>query len=819
MKNAQRLIRSLLLVLVSMLVYSNTNAQILVSGTDFDPLPGNASRFYIGLTDISQIGFQPGSIVSTPPLAPNVNTNNFNVGYFYAITPTPIRLDSTRYQDFTPTTDYSYVYSPTATSPGSNVNILSYSLTNLVPNSAVSVIVDYCSAVKSTYASCTGQRNEFKAGINLDQYNLLNGTDAPQIGMGQCQSATFTGTVDASGNMVFRMNDTKFGSCQAMAIKKIQIMGFPQPKIIANEGTEVCAGEQVTLQTTTEYNATYQWQVNTGSGWTNISGATNQAVLYDVPTVQAYQFRAQITPKPSGTAITSNVVTVNAITCCVEGGVPTSRKTIYYDDFGTVDLTDVTGKTYKVWDYSNVLNPTLVTKTTTTPFRWQLTPAPLGATFQATGPLQDGQYTVAGYLTGYNPDNGYQGAMLQWANRIGGPNPPPEVSLDHSGTKAGACLLINCPTGTFGQKLYTRTISNLCFGKQLSFECWINVFTDGPGSGCSYYAPVNVQIKLTDGSNAANSVTASATATRQADGGGVWVRVSGNITLGAGSTSVIMDVINNSTESTCGNDLVLDDIKIMACSPPPLNVYFDIPTLATTKNVCTASLDLDVKPSALLNSYYSNNAQYLYQWTKTPNDYTSWKNLAAPQAGQTYTIPNPSLNAAYAGTVDGDKIYFRVVATTPAVFAANNNFTAPKYANDNDPCKNYSVSDPIESTVQCPKCSKPTAVTITVPAATPTTICQGTAQTLTGSATVTAASLNGGFTYSWIKTLPAPSTVKVTPTTVTIPANTATPMPSYTGITGALADAGTYVLRVEDGNTGNSSCYTEATVVINVSPT
>lgn len=124
MKVFGTLIRVFVIAMLQFAV-SSSNAQILVSGTDFDPLPGNASRFYIGLPDISQIGFQPGSIISTPPIAPNVNTNNFNVGYFYAITPTPIRLDSTRYQDFT-TTDYSYVYSPTATSPGGNVNILSF---------------------------------------------------------------------------------------------------------------------------------------------------------------------------------------------------------------------------------------------------------------------------------------------------------------------------------------------------------------------------------------------------------------------------------------------------------------------------------------------------------------------------------------------------------------------------------------------------------------------------------------------------------------------------------------------------------------------
>ena len=135
-------------------------------------------------------------------------------------------------------------------------------------------------------------------------------------------------------------------------------------------------------------------------------------------------------------------------------------------------------------------------------------------------------------------------------------------------------------------------------------------------------------------------------------------------------------------------------------------------------------------------------------------------------------------------------------------------FTMPAY-----PCPRT----PVVLTPNCP-CSKPSAVTITTPATTPISICEGTAQTLTGSATVTAAPLNTSFTYSWIKTAGIGSGVKVAPTAVTIPLNAATPMPSYTDITGLIPDAGTYVLRVEDGTAGNPSCYTEASVVITITP-
>ncbi len=40
---------------------SNTEAQILIAGTSFDPSPGNAGRYYIGIDDVEQYGLQTGS--------------------------------------------------------------------------------------------------------------------------------------------------------------------------------------------------------------------------------------------------------------------------------------------------------------------------------------------------------------------------------------------------------------------------------------------------------------------------------------------------------------------------------------------------------------------------------------------------------------------------------------------------------------------------------------------------------------------------------------------------------------------------------------
>lgn len=702
----------LCLFLLAAGVTTHTSAQmVLISGTSFDPSPGNEGRTYIGVNDIIQYGLQIGTITITPPIAPNVNPNVFNGTYYHAITNNPYNLDNTRYNNLV-TPDYQLVVSSAPSTPS---NILQYKVGGLLPGSNVEVRVTYCNVISPTYAGCgPGEIISARGVINPDGFNTFNGLEGSQLQRGNClatnhvvtQTSSNSNPILANGEMTFYLNNQQTGPCKALGITRIEIWGTPKPKIIASEGIEVCAGESLSLQSLISYNTgsgggTFRWQVNTGS-WVNLG--TTLAQWYETTTTPgSYQFRLQVTSGAS--TFTSDPITVTTITCCQVGSPPVaaSRQTVFYDNFGRLNLANTAGTSYYEWDYSNVLNPVEVLRTTATPFRWPITPAPLGATFVGTpGPLQDGQYAVAAYLTGYNyPINGYQGARLEWANRVLGLNtiPNPDLTYDHSGQPDGGALFLNCPPSTLNQVLYTRTINNLC-PKQLFFECWIAVFTN---SASGPYNPVNIRVRLTDGGNAANVVQTTATATRQADGGGVWVRVAAQITLTG--NSVIMDIINNQNVSVDGNDLVLDDIKLMACAPPDANLYFDLPTLAMQTIICpTDPLNLYARSTTLLNSYYSGAPLYLYQWTRTPNVASSWQNLGTPQSGLTYNIANPSTHPTFSGLAAGGKVYFRLIVASASTYTARSNFqgSAANYANPNDPCKNYSMSDVIEATAQCP---------------------------------------------------------------------------------------------------------------------
>jgi len=251
-------------------------AQILISGTSFDPTPANVGRYYIGLADISFYGLYSSgyNLTTNVTLAPNVNTNIFNATPYYAITDNPIKLDSTRYRSFT-SPDNSIIFSP---STSSNF-LLSYTVAGLVPGSNVQVKIRYSNPVSTTYSSCNGSVVSSRGVINSTNVNPGSGTEDQQLNSGKDTTYTWNSasncgncaTVAADGNATFTLANMQTGSCNPVAIRYIEVYGTPQINIYAEEGSEICAGEQVTLKAYNSYNGTYKWEVSTngGTSWTS----------------------------------------------------------------------------------------------------------------------------------------------------------------------------------------------------------------------------------------------------------------------------------------------------------------------------------------------------------------------------------------------------------------------------------------------------------------------------------------------------------------------------------------------------------------------
>jgi hypothetical protein len=112
-----------------------------------------------------------------------------------------------------------------------------------------------------------------------------------------------------------------------------------------------------------------------------------------------------------------------------------------------------------------------------------------------------------------------------------------------------------------------------------------------------------------------------------------------------------------------------------------------------------------------------------------------------------------------------------------------------------------------------PPCNKPTSVTIgngsTV------NICDVTpavALNLTATVAHGVNPVKTGMRYVWYKSGTPPAAGSYT----AFATNTTTVVPPRSFADPAIADAGTWVLRVEDGTAGDNQCYTEAQVVLNI---
>ncbi|MBP5457846.1 MAG: hypothetical protein J6Y37_15250, partial [Paludibacteraceae bacterium] len=706
------------IVVVPLLLWSlGGSAQVLVSGTDFE-CPKKAINEYGAISDIEFTGILPGTVSVDAPFPADVdydfknkvpNSSHFHTKSHYAITSNPIILDSLNYVD-APKDGWGIVFSPARVTV--NKTLLTYQVAGLAPNSTATVKIEYRSVIDDDLAankSCANGagRAQFKVAINADQYNITQGEDVKQVAMGAKGSySNAMVKVGADGLVDIRINATTgySGDCHAFEITKIEVLGNIAPEIICTDGESVCAGEFANFfKSGTEYvGATYQWYKDGQA----ISGATSPNYTFETPANPgSFEFRLDVTY--GGKTFKSNTLKIVSEKCCeitVDGkSVPASRKVIFKEDFGEFDLSDKKGTTYKVWDFSDISNPVQVTKTTATPFRYALDDAPLGCKFNGTkGPLVDGEYTVAGVLTGYNPVQGMDGAMLEWANRIGGKKKPLDTpEMDHSGKLEGCALFVNCNPHTKGQNIYERTISNLCQNRQLFFECYFSVFTN---SASGTYNPVDITARLSEVGNADNKVEMKGTATNEESGGtGTWVKLSCQIFLEK-KDAVLLEIVNNSDVSENGNDLVLDDIIIRACAAPSLQAYFDLNTLAVDTVTCSnteSEIEIYAKPSEMLTNYFGGeaNTRFLYQWSKTPKDKKSWKNI-----GSLSTVQKMKAGETpFVGAEDGQVIYFRVIAGSE--YTLENTDEAD--FNRDDPCASYTISDEIPCRISCPTCTEP----------------------------------------------------------------------------------------------------------------
>ena len=606
-----------------------------------------------------------------------------------------------------------------------NKTILSYKLKGLNPGSPVKLIVKYRSVLDpesdmSIKCDPTGDKTiSFKVDINPKSLNSLLGEDVPEIKIGEEGVFIYENAhVDSLGVFSFNVNipyQYFDNSCSSIEITSIEVYNAYTPTISSTEEKYLCAGDSVTvkLKNTGLQDVTYQWYNDSIA----ISGANTPVYSFETSKDESYNLSLKVTC--DSMMVNTNVITISALDC---GDFSITKKVLFKEDFGEFDLSDSAGYTYKVWDYSDFENPVQVTKNVPFPFRYELENAPLGYDFVGHGPVDDGQYTVAGVLTGYvnyipgykgTPNGllpsdlekkGFVGSRLQWANQIHGIDnySYDVIPLDHSGTPEGCCLFINFDEYSKGKIFYEREITNLCQKSFVSFECYISVFT------YSQY-PVDIAFKVTEIGNENNVVESRGSQTSLEYGGtGDWVKISGEIFLEKGN-SIKIQLQSNSDSyfENCrdGNDLVVDDIIISTYQYNLSNASFDIYTHTKDTVICN-SLDNDLKiyasRSEMLEKLYGKELNYLYQWSSTPNDNDTWKRIGDPTTDTMIKVGS----VPFAGLKNHEKVYFRVVVGADSILSS---LSDDDFVSCPASCFYYAISDPIACTVKCPACTEPSS--------------------------------------------------------------------------------------------------------------
>jgi len=113
-----------------------------------------------------------------------------------------------------------------------------------------------------------------------------------------------TGEIDVAASTpgTYRITYTTAGTCNNSSFQDITINALPT---ISIAGTDFCAGQSTTL-TATPSTGTFVWEVNTGSGYSVISGQTNNTISVNT----AGDYRAKVTDANGCTSAYSNVLAI-----------------------------------------------------------------------------------------------------------------------------------------------------------------------------------------------------------------------------------------------------------------------------------------------------------------------------------------------------------------------------------------------------------------------------------------------------------------------------------------------------------------------------
>ncbi|MDO4525982.1 MAG: hypothetical protein Q4B61_11715, partial [Bacteroidales bacterium] len=559
--------------------------------------------------------------------------------------------------------------------------------------------------------------NDISIGVNPNEYGQFEdgGTqsshDYSQKGakltvMDGCVTYTYTSTVPAGSKSLSVSLITGYNATIPFAIKDVEVTGCFSPRAFSPSGDEICTGEQVSLTLDRNYgNVSVKWEKSTDGGnkWETLS--TTAAAREEI--TKSTMYRAFVDGQES------NTLSIKTIDCCVVNGAPASRKVVYEENYG-----------YFTAPYTHVDTKGNVHQLTKGDHKAHRTSLDYDLPYHDmdwTGSVEDGSYAVlVPNINGFSMGQGEYDINSSAGWFTG-------VTNDHtsilSGIENSACLFINVNNtvavgGGQGYKgpVFEYEVKNLCEDKELNFECYIANLDDPNRTDSNpEYSPL-VTINLLSATT--NEIIASQPNVQASLGGG-WIKCEIKDFKLKNETSVIMQIVAD-CGNRCddvdfwrhGNDLLIDDIKFMTCSPPEISAYYKIEDLTSDTTVCSgADLIAKVPVTNLLWDFFMNEPYFVLQYSIDKENWKHLKKMGYDQIeiekieGKDNKIINFNFNSddITKDFNDPEKIYMRVVVAQDA--------TAEKFVNDpgmvstDDNCVNYSISEIFTVTIDCPTCT------------------------------------------------------------------------------------------------------------------
>lgn len=503
---------------------------------------------------------------------------------------------------------------------------------------------------------------EVTVGIDLDQYGASSckTSKAYRVDPGTMTHVVLKGTLAPTLDYIKLdiIAGYNYVNGMAIGISNLRIQGCYKPHVTSSMGIEICAGEQALISLDKEYNAdSYKWFSSTdGKSFKQVG--TKKSLYEELKqTETTYYYYCLVN------GVNSDTIKIKTITCCVDGeGNPMSRMDVFYDDFGYFDD----------WHtYTDAQGNTSTTPATWAPERANVTfdLSPTGMKFDPSGQINDNCYgVVVPSPTGYFQDISGN-SRAEWMKG---------VASDHSslvtGKSGGGALFMNV-TQNYSDIIFTRQIDGLCTDKNIFFETYIANMSGG------FDPEVTINIK--------DAATGKVLATdkKVATAGAGWIRVHID-EMQVSSPSIVLEIVSTGTGNSSywekGNDLIIDDIRFMVCSPPSVDIYSNLESFASDTVICAnTDFTMGSQVSELLTSFFKGQQKYLFQQSL---DGKVWNNMGGITDKETYTFNTEEFPA--------DTNFFRVVVANAD--ALQKFITDPSNADYDDKCRNYSISKPFK---------------------------------------------------------------------------------------------------------------------------